>query len=376
MPQNRSSKADIILDARMIQHSGIGTYLQGLLSGFEGQTFFKNRRLGLAMNPSLTFTTGNHYTKLDFHSPIYSLREQFEYVSRLGACRLWHSPHYNIPWIKKKTRLVVTLHDLIHWIFRKEFLSPLQTLYAGAFFRKTVKTADKIIAVSEQTKKDLIHYFNAKPEKVRVIYEGVSENYFTGQSEENQSEVLKKYGLPGRFYLYVGLLKPHKNVLRLIRVFERLWKEGRLDASLVIAGKKDKKYKKEFAALGNLQTQGRLHYLPRVDSQKELAALYASSRALVHPSLYEGFGLTCLEAMASGTPVIASRAASLPEVVGEAGSYMDPTSEDSMAGAVLKLEGNETLRKTLIESGRKRARQFSWSNTARETLQVYEEILS
>ena len=152
-----------------------------------------------------------------------------------------------------------------------------------------------------------------------------------------------------------------------MEVFLKLREEKKIHSDLVIVGKRDKKHP--------LQTEEGLHYLSQVESRKELAGVYALARALIHPSFYEGFGLTCLEAMASGTPVIVSRVASLPEVVGEAGYYVDPYSEESLRQAIWEIEESDTLCRELSEKGKLRAHQFNWPKAAKETIEVYEEIL-
>ncbi len=357
-----------MVDARMLGHSGIGTYLQGLLREYEKVAFFQKHSLGVALSPSLFSQINGSLKLFSFDAPIYSLKEQVMYPFQLRKGRVWHASHYNIPLLKRGVRLIVTVHDLIHWIFRKEFYSPLQSLYARFFFKKVTQLADRIIAVSHQTRDDLIQFFDADPEKIRVIYEGVAPEFFEPWSEEDKRKLIQKYRLPERFFLYVGLLKPHKNVKALAEVFLRLRSEGKIHSGLVMVGKRDKKYP--------LLTGDGLHYLSQVGSRKELAGFYAVARALVHPSFYEGFGLTCLEAMASGTPVIVSRVASLPEVVGEAGYYVDPYSEESLRQAILEIEENDALCRELSEKGKLRARQFNWPKAARETIEVYEELLS
>ncbi|MBI4115239.1 MAG: glycosyltransferase family 4 protein [Candidatus Omnitrophica bacterium] len=358
---------DIILDARMIGHSGIGTYIRGLIEGFNGNPAFQKYSFAAA---------GPREQALKFNAPIYSIQEQFQYPSFVKRCRLWHSPHYNIPFFKPKgVRLVATTHDLIHWIFRREFYSPVQALYTQLFFKRIAQTADKIIAVSCQTKDDLIQYFKVPHDKITVIHEGVQPSFFETPAQDIQRGIRDKYGLPENFFLYVGLLKPHKNVKRLIEVFKKLRSNDKIDSSLVLVGKKDPKYPSGFQLLEDLKTGDGIYHVSRVESQTDLACLYSSARALIHPSFYEGFGLTCLEAMACGTPVIVSRVASLPEVVGDSGYFVDPYSEDSIREAFVQMEEREELRKDLGERGRQRAREFSWSKTAQETVRLYEEVL-
>lgn len=177
------------LDIRMLQNSGIGTYLRGLLSGFRTLGLDKDLALfGLASPQPDPFT-----------APIYSIREQFQYPARLRQCRLWHAPHYNVPLWKGKTKLVVTIHDIIHWLFRKQFFSPLQTAYAGFMLGRAVKSADQIIAVSHHTKKDLLEHFHAPEAKITVIHQGVDETYHRlspGELKPALAKLRAKYKLP------------------------------------------------------------------------------------------------------------------------------------------------------------------------------------
>lgn len=366
-----SRKYRIGIDARMMKHSGIGTYLRGLVSGLSDLKAPRDefRLFGPEGTEPPIFPVSS------FDAKIYSLTEQFQYPARLSQCELWHSPHYNIPLINGKTRLVVTIHDLIHWIFRSSFFTPLQALYAGFMLRHAVDRADRIITVSHKTKEDLMTYFQAPADKISVIYEGVSDRFRTEKDPQKADAIRQKYGLPESFFLYVGLLKPHKNVHGLLHAFRTAKKREALGAGLVIVGKKDRRYAPEFKELAELKTGGGVHYIPYAEGD-DLAALYHAALALVHPSLYEGFGLTLLEAMACGLPVIASRAASLPEIAGEAAYWMEPGEEESMIGAMKKVESEPVLRKDLILKGHARVQQFSWKQTAAETMAVYQEVLN
>lgn len=368
---------DVLIDARMICHSGIGTYLRGLLEQFRSHPFFRERKMGLAISGPLQGEVNGMGKAFLFRSPIYSLWEQMEYPFQTGKGRIWHAPHYNIPLmgVKKGVRLVVTIHDLIHWIFRKDFFSPVQAFYARTFLEKVVRQADCIIAVSKRTRDDLIEHFKARAGKIRVIYEGVADPFFYPPPPEERKRILTDYPLPERFFLYVGLIKPHKNLVRLISIFKKLKKKGRLSCDLVMVGKKDRQYPAGCRELAGLQTGEGIHYFSGVRSREELLALYASAQALVQPSLYEGFGLTVLEAMAAGTPVISSRAGSLPEVAGEATLSIDPYSDSALEQALLQMEEKASLRTSLSAQGRLRARLFNWQKTADETTQVYQQVL-
>ena len=363
----RTTRHSIGLDVRMLQNSGIGTYLRGLLLGFQS--------LGQDKVPALF---GGDQKPFGFNAPIYSIQEQLQYPALLGQCRLWHAPHYNVPLWKGKTKLVVTIHDIIHWIFRKQFFTPVQAAYAGFMLRRAVASADHIITVSHHTKKDLIEYFHADPEKITSIPLGMD----SGLREMTEGELAPafeklrvKYSLPEFFFLYVGLMKPHKNVLWLVRIFRKLKAEGKVQAALVLVGKKDKRYPKEQEELETLVSNEDVIHLPSV-AYDELQVLYNQALALIHPSLYEGFGLTPLEAMACGTPVITTRAASIPEVVGDAAIQIETETEKPLWDAIIRMEQDPQLRESLRQKGLERAKLFCWKETARQTAEVYEQAQS
>jgi glycosyltransferase involved in cell wall biosynthesis len=358
------------LDVRMLQNSGIGTYLRGLLSGLS--------ELGLDKELALFGLEGQPDKSNPFTAPIYSIREQFQYPARLKQCDLWHAPHYNVPLWKGTTKLVVTIHDIIHWIFRKQFLSPIQTAYAGFMLKQAVTSADRIIAVSHHTKKDLVEHFHAPEQKITVIHEGINETYRAlppGELQPAFEKIRVKYQIPRDFFLYVGLMKPHKNVLMLIRLFRRLKAEGKVRASLVLIGRKDKNYPSGYEELGTLNSTKDIIHLPAIDPQ-ELKFFYNQAIALVHPSLYEGFGLTLLEAMCFGTPVLTTNSSSIPEVVGDAAMRVDATDESAMGNALIRLDQDTGLRESLRLKGIERVKIFSWKETARQTAAVYEKVLA
>lgn len=360
------------LDTRMLNNTGIGTYLRGLLGGFQETGL--DQKLGLTLYGPKRVEAWPHES---FQSPIYSIQEQWQYSKRLAACRLWHAPHYNVPIQKGKTKLVVTIHDIIHWIFRKQFLSPLQTVYAGWMLKRAIMIADRIIAVSHHTKQDLVTHFQADEKKIVVIHEGVSSHFrrLSPDALKAARDKLKAaYGIPENFFLYVGMMKPHKNVQTLIRVFRRLKAEGKIKAALVLIGRKDKKYPPGFDELTSLASTPDIIHLPTIDHE-DLCAFYNLAIALIHPSLYEGFGLTLLEAMRCETPVIASDAASIPEVVGDAAKLVDVRKESALADAITEMELNPSLRLFLKQKGYDRSQRFSWSETARRTAMVYESVL-
>ncbi len=361
------------IDIRMMRHSGIGTYLRGVMgpllakphAGFD---------VALFGNPELALQTAGNIARRPFHAKIYTVQEQLEYPLRLRHCRLWHAPHYNVPLLKGTNKLVVTVHDLIHWIFRKDYFSKMQACYAGTMLRAAVRLADHVITVSEKTKSDLVSFFKADAAKITVIYEGVDPRFAAYHNPEKCRATLQKYGITKPYFLYVGLLKPHKRVDWLLRIFRQMRQAHQLDMDLVIVGKKDARYSESCASLAALQTGGGVFYLPFVE-EEELFALYRSAHALVHPSRYEGFGLTLLEAMASATPVIACRVASIPEVAGQAAYLIDPDSDAELEKALQRMSQDENLRQELIAKGKIQAARFRWEDAAAKTAAVYERVL-
>lgn len=360
-------------DTRMLENTGIGTYLRGLLEGFRSAGLQNKLDLTL-FGPGSVATWPRH----DFSAPIYSIHEQVLYPGMLKQCRLWHAPHYNVPLSKGKTKLVVTIHDIIHWIFRDKFYSPLQGFYAGFMLKKAITLADRIITVSQQTQKDLIKYFHAEGKKITVIYESAGEEYHELKAEQLKpafEAIREKYHLPESFFLYVGLLKPHKNVLWLIRIFRKLRQQGKIQTPLVLIGRKDKRYPSGYEELQKLESTPDIIHLPKID-YSEILTIYNQALALIHPSIYEGFGLTLLEAMRCGTPVLTTNSSSIPEVVGSAAYRVDATAEADMMKAIIHLEKDTALRDSLRLKGLAHCQLFSWKETAKQTAAVYEQTLA
>ncbi len=367
-------KFDVGIDIRMAHHTGIGTYVRGILNPLLEEN--RDLRLGL-FGPEYEPWRGRAAFE-DFSSPIYSIREQLEYPGRTRKCHVWHAPHYNVPLVRSGTRMVVTIHDLIHWIFRKAYFSRLQAGYAAVMLRAAVQGADHVITVSENTRQDLIRHFGARDSRISVIYEGVSPRFYDPEPAGAWETLRRRTGFPERFFFYVGLLKPHKNVHLLLRAWRRLRREKKITSGLVILGKKDKKYGPELADLAGLPagaSEDGLYYLPSAGGE-ELRTLYRRARALVHPSRYEGFGLTLLEAMASETPVMACRTASIPEVAGDAALLIEPDHEEALMDALVTLEQDERLREEMVRRGREQVRKFSWKKAADQTIHIYRQVLN
>lgn len=322
----------------------------------------------------------------------YSLSEQilFPFYIWKERLNLMHFPHFNVP-LLNTTRFIVTIHDLILTRFptiRASTLSPFKYRLKNLAYRLVILSALRrsrhIITVSCFTKDDIIKKFSVKPDKISVTYEGVA-NLNSGQdslfvAKISKSEVLSKYHITERFLLYVGNAYPHKNLEELIRVFAELRKEeGNL--RLVLVGKDDYFYQrlKKFASSLNVWQVGNDNspiifagYVP----DRQLEVLYQQATAYVFPSLYEGFGLPPLEAMAKGCPVLSANTASLPEILGSAALYFDPYKQGDLLLKLKMIISDEALRSALIERGRKQTRLYNWWECARETFNIYRRYLN
>lgn len=365
---------DIGLDARMIRHTGIGTYVRGLTGGIRHLGLEKKFQTALFGNPETVRQDYREFCFSEFTPPIYSIAEQLKYPGCLAQCRLWHSPHYNIPILKSKTKLIVTIHDIIHWIFRKQFFSPLKAFYAEKMLKLALDRADHVISVSQNTKLDLVNYFHANPEKISVIYEGVDPR-FRKMDSDRIHEILKSYAVARPYFLYVGLIKPHKGIDRLLRIYRDLRAKGKINADLVLVGKKDQSYPKGYEVLQDLKSGNGVIYLEGIYDEA-IVALYSGALALVHPSRYEGFGLTLLESMACETPVLACRATSIPEVTGDAAYLVHPDQDHELEEGLVRLENDPALRQALAAKGVAQAAKFRWDETARQTVAIYQKILA
>ena len=267
---------------------------------------------------------------------------------------------------------VVTIYDLSFLLYPESF-KRFKRFYLGLFTRLSARRARRIIAISESTKRDVVRLLGVPPEKVEVIYCGIDEA-FRPLAEDRVAAFRSKHGLPERFILFVGTIEPRKNVTRLIEAFATLRPCDFANLKLVIGGAKGWFYQDVFARVEELGLEGQVMF-PGYIPVSELPLWYNAAELFVYPSLYEGFGLPPLEAMACGTPVVTANTSSLPEVVGEAGLTVDPLDVAGLAEAMRRVLGDEALRQEMRKRGLQRAKGFSWTKTAQETVQVYRRAM-
>ncbi|HEX7343631.1 MAG TPA: glycosyltransferase family 1 protein [bacterium] len=364
----------VCLDARKLWDSGIGSYIRGLLQGFQeispeiGWDFIIRPKDELP--PALRVSQSKFYPSTARN---YSIKELFDVSrkARLTGADLFHAPHYILPFGLKQPA-VATIHDLIHLKF-PQYFSPLQRAYARWMFGRAAQGAEKIIAVSENTRRDFIEMLGVAASKIQTIYHGISPLFFENPPIEARQQFQSRHHLPKDYLLYVGNLKPHKNVDGLIQAWAGL--KNSLRPPLLIVGAKIDSYAGLASQASRLRMSGQIFFVGEIGVE-DLRCAYRLAAALVQPSWYEGFGFPPLEAMASGIPVAASNRGSLPEITGDAALIFDPADGDQFAGALERILTDRALRKDLIDKGRRRAASFTWARCAEKTYQVYQEALA
>ncbi len=337
----------IVIDARMIFHSGIGTYIQNVLRVIDTSNFSVT-----ALVPN-HFVGHSEFSNIFFKSvtlPVYSPQESFVLHSYVDSCDIFISPHFNVPFFKipAKKRIVI-IHDVFHLRF-PQLYSLSKRLYAKFLISKACALSDIILTVSHFSKHELSGLIPVDINKITVVYNGVDSALFTGEmSNEAIAKARANYNLPQKYLLFVGSVKPHKNLVRLLQAFALLLNEFP-NLSLVIAGKKDGFITPESGIQNTITTLGIPEhkiiftgYIPN----KDIGLLYRLSALTVFPTLYEGFGLPVLEAMLSGSPCVISNIPVLREVYGDAAFYCDPYDYENIAASIKSALSHESLPKPM-----------------------------
>lgn len=346
------------LDCRMITHPGIGTYIKGLLDEFSVRGGNNNNQNFLLFGNRNDLKDYNNFEIRQFNSPIYSIQEQIIGATVFKNIDLLHVPHFNIP-LGYQGKLVTTIHDLIY-LHSDGFL---RKQYTKLMISRVIKKASLIIAVSSNTKKDLLKLFpDINSDGINVIYEAARKVFRKINDLEVLNKTKNKYNLPNKFILYVGSIKKHKNLPALIEAYSKI--KHKISEKLVLVGRSRKK---------SCYWEG-VTYLGEVPLE-DLVNIYNLASLFVMPSSYEGFGLPILEAFNCGLPVVSSNAASLPEVVGDAGILVDPFNTSMMAENILRVLTNNEFKKELIDKGFRQSQKFSWESCAIKTLEVYKKAL-
>ncbi len=365
--------ATIGIDARKYFDLGIGTYIQNLVKALSGLSSAYSFALFTQKGNSSAINIPTDWRKIDVAYRKYSVSEiaLLGYYSRRKGVELFHSPHYTLP-IGLEGHSVVTIQDLIHLRF-PQYFNRVQQTYARFTIGHAVRSAGAIITASEFTKRDILRIFPVDEKKIHVISYGIGHEFRRLENQNKLKEFRTRFDLVNPFLLYVGSVKPHKNVSVLLKAFREIHKRNK-DLKLVLVGERLEKNEMllhEAESLGVRDLIQCLGYL----SIEDLVLAYNSAEVLVLPSLCEGFGFPVLESMACETPVVASNAGSLPEVAGDAAIIFHPEKVKELSSALENILADISLRKELVERGKQHVAQYSWENAARQTLSVYESLM-
>lgn len=292
---------------------------------------------------------------------------------------LFHATEHLLPRFKRM-RTVFTLHDLIFRFFPQHHL-PRNRIYLTLAMPLFLHRSDRIICVSEQTRRDAERLYHVPDAKLRVIYEGVDPRFHRVTDPAMLSHARERYQLPERFILAVGTIEPRKNLSTLFDAYAALLKDSSAhlqspvsNLNVVVAGKQGWLVESTLQAVRARGLEGKVQFTGYV-ADEDLPALYTLAEVFAFPSVYEGFGLPPLEALACGTPVVCSNASSLPEVMGDAGLLVAPTDAQAWMLALGRALTDASLRRDLAERGPRQAARFTWADAARRTRAVYEELL-
>ena len=367
------------IDARRLKDFGIGSYIRNLLEAIskrpESQRYRFRVYARLADREWMPDLPEN-FEIVEENSPGYSLAELTRFAIRLFRDRLdlFHATHYVLPPLR--SRAIVTIHDIIHLLYPQFLPNRVALVYARVMIRRALARADRIITVSYNSKRDLVDYFGITPSRVDVIYNGVSSRFRPDVPQEERVRVSRKYGLRPPYLLFLGGEKPHKNVQNVVRAFAEA-RRGRPDLPhlLALAGPMPKNSARIDALIAALDV-GAAIARPGLIEEDDLPGLFAGADVFLYPTLYEGFGLPVIEAMACGTPVLTSSTSALQEIAGGYAYLVDPLDVDAIARGIVALTTDPKVRADFVELGKKRALDFSWDKAAERTLEVYGEALA
>ena len=352
-----------------LRKGGIGYYTQNLLEAliqvdsqneyllFNTTTKQSDQPLPMFARPNVKIIqTSKHWQK---------------WRSRREGVDLYHGTNFRLRG-SGKIGNVVTVHDLAFKRFPRFLKKQWGQSLSFIKTKRDIHRADRVIAVSGHTAEDIVEFFKVDPQKIRVIYHGIDAAFYHGVSAEAVTGVRRKFHIQTpSYFLSIGTLEPRKNLPTLIRAFQSL-PNLQSEFSLVLAGGFGWKCDEVVELSRGL---GNRVILTGYITQEELITLCGGASLFIYPSLYEGFGIPLLEAMATGIPIVASKTSSIPEVVGDAAIFFEPSSAEDLAAAISRMIGDSSLQASFRMKGKERARMFSWDRAARETLSCYQEVL-
>ena len=356
------------IDARKLGDFGIGTYVRNLIAGLA--EIDQENRYVLFVGREAPEGLPDNFRVVAERSPVYSVRELVALSWRLHRMKLdlYHATHYVLPAVVP-CRAVVTIHDIIHLLYPQFLPNKLAFLYAQRMIRRSLQRGERIIAVSQNTKSDLIDYFGVGGSKIRVIYNGVEEAFRHRLDRDEVERRVATVGIQPPYLLFVGNPKPHKNLENVVRAYALAQALYEFEEPLVCVGDRQGDFKIRQIA-DQLGVGSRVRLVGHVE-QALLPAIYQGATLFLYPTLYEGFGLPVIEAMASGVPVVTSNGSSLRELATGYAELVEPLDVNAMAQAIAGLMADPRKRADLAAGGIKRAADFRWRRTAERTRDVY-----
>ncbi|MCG8463090.1 MAG: glycosyltransferase family 4 protein [Holophagales bacterium] len=362
----------IAIDARKIRDFGIGTYVRNLIREL-GEIDRENHYYlitGPASKDALSSLPDN-FEVVVHGSPVYSLRELWALSWRLLRLDvdLYHATHYVLPlWVPCKA--VVTIHDIIHLIYPEYLPNRFAFLYAERMIRRGLQRGDRIITVSHNTRSALRDHFGVEGRRIEVVYNGIESIFRQALGSEVRNRRLKNLGIEPGYLLFVGNPKPHKNLDNVVKAYARALELQTFDAPLVCVGDRSGTEDRIRQRAEQLGIGDRLVLLGHV-AEEALPAIYQGASLFLYPTLYEGFGLPVVEAMASGVPVITSNTSALKEIAAGYAHLVNPLDVEGIANAIVQCLGDEPYATSLGRAGQRRSRDFDWRRTAERTLEIY-----
>lgn len=322
--------------------------------------FCKNVHIPIKVCSSIPYSIYSKYLELFALIPYNSIIN--------SKADIYHFFNYIIP-RNIKGKVVNTVYDMVYKLHPETMeKGNLQKLHKN--LQRSCRDSDVILTISQNSKQEISDFMNVTPNKIEIAYPAVDRDIF--KPEKNTDLVQMKYKIPGEYLLYLGTLEPRKNITSLIKAF-KIISEKNKDIFLVIAGKKGWMYEEIFKLVDDLHLNGKVIFTGYVED-KDIPFLYSSAVAFIFPSLYEGFGMPPLEAMACGTPVIVSNTSSLPEVVGDAGIFVDPLNIENIAFEMDRLLNDNSLQQEYSKRGLQRSKIFSWEDSAKKVIDVYQSL--
>ncbi|GAB3641882.1 glycosyltransferase family 4 protein [Spirosoma arcticum] len=362
-------------DVRMINNSGIGVYIRHFIRALLADSMCSVILIGRSKELNAYFQP-DAYKHIEADFPIYSIIEQLKLPLLVPACDVFWSPHYNIPLLPiRARRRLATVPDVFH-LAHLETLTTAQKVYAQVVTKAAARQSDRVTTISQFSTREIVRLTGIKDAKIKVILLGMDTDLFHRAEDETvRQRVQRNYNLPDQYILFVGNVKPNKNLRRLVDGFAKLPAELS-NLKLVITGKREGFITGDPALFARIRADqvlaDRIVFTGFVDGE-DLPVLYSLATLFAFPSIYEGFGFPPLEAMACGCPVVASNASSIPEICGTAAFYVDPTNPDDIARGLQEVLTNSLLREELIKAGKQHVLMYDWLKSERQFVQqVYQ----